>query len=60
MAEEVKLESESGVEAGCEGGTVWANRAALLALLGGMREQEAAIRQGGGAKAAEASRPRGG
>ncbi len=36
-----------------------ANRAALLALLGGMREQEAAIRLGGGAKAAEAQRAKG-
>ena len=36
-----------------------ANRAALLALLGVMREQEDVIRQGGGAKAAEAQRAKG-
>jgi len=36
-----------------------ANRAALMALLGGMREQEAVIREGGGAKAAEAQRAKG-
>jgi acetyl-CoA carboxylase carboxyltransferase component len=36
-----------------------ANRAAMVVLLGGMREQEAAIRQGGGAKAIEAQRAKG-
>ena len=36
-----------------------ANRAAMVALLGGMREQEAVIRQGGGAKAIEAQRAKG-
>jgi len=36
-----------------------ANRAALMTLLGAMREQEAAIREGGGAKAAEAQRVKG-
>jgi 3-methylcrotonyl-CoA carboxylase beta subunit len=36
-----------------------ANKAAMLALLGGMREQEAVIREGGGAKAAEAQRAKG-
>ena len=36
-----------------------ANRAALVALLGGMREQEAVIRAGGGAKAAEAQHAKG-
>ncbi|HEY6412946.1 MAG TPA: acyl-CoA carboxylase subunit beta [Edaphobacter sp.] len=36
-----------------------ANRTALVALLGGMREQEAVIREGGGAKAAEAQRAKG-
>jgi acetyl-CoA carboxylase carboxyltransferase component len=35
------------------------NRAALTALLGGMREQEAVIRQGGGAKAVAAQRAKG-
>jgi 3-methylcrotonyl-CoA carboxylase beta subunit len=36
-----------------------ANRAALLALLGGMRAEEDKIREGGGAKAAEAQRAKG-
>ncbi len=35
------------------------NRAAMVALLGGLREQEVAIREGGGAKAAEAQRAKG-
>ena len=36
-----------------------ANRVAMVALLGGLREQEALIREGGGAKAAEAQRAKG-
>ncbi len=36
-----------------------ANRTALLALLGGMQGEEAGIREGGGAKAAEAQRSKG-
>jgi 3-methylcrotonyl-CoA carboxylase beta subunit len=36
-----------------------ANHAAMVALLGGLREQEAVIREGGGAKAAEAQRAKG-
>ncbi len=36
-----------------------ANRAAMVTLLGGMRGQEVAIREGGGAKAAEAQRAKG-
>ncbi|HEY6413224.1 MAG TPA: acyl-CoA carboxylase subunit beta [Edaphobacter sp.] len=36
-----------------------ANRAAMVALLGGLREQEAVIREGGGGKAAEAQRTKG-
>jgi 3-methylcrotonyl-CoA carboxylase beta subunit len=35
------------------------NRTAMLALLGGLHEQEASIREGGGAKAAEAQRAKG-
>jgi 3-methylcrotonyl-CoA carboxylase beta subunit len=35
------------------------NRTAMLALLGGLREQEAILREGGGAKAAEAQRAKG-
>src|SRR5215469_7388750 len=55
MAEEAKLESKLDVKAT----RFAANRAALLALLGEMCEQEKAIRQGGGAKAAEAQRAKG-
>jgi len=36
-----------------------ANRAAMVALLGGIRAQEETIREGGGAKAAEAQRAKG-
>ena len=36
-----------------------ANRAAMVALLGGIRAEEDAIREGGGAKAAEAQRAKG-
>jgi len=36
-----------------------ANRAAMVALLGGIRAEEDAIREGGGAKAAEAQRSKG-
>ena len=35
------------------------NRAAMLALLGAVREEEARIREGGGLKAAEAQRAKG-
>ncbi len=55
MAEEGKLASKLDVKAA----RFAANRAALQALLGEMREQEKAIRQGGGAKAAEAQRAKG-
>ena len=55
MAEETKLESRLDVTAA----RFTANRSALLALLGGMREQEAVIRQGGGAKAVEAQHAKG-
>jgi acetyl-CoA carboxylase carboxyltransferase component len=55
MAEEAKLESKLDVKAT----RFAANRAALMALLGEMREQEMVIRQGGGAKAAEAQRAKG-
>ena len=55
MVEEAKLESKLDVKAA----RFAANRAALLALLGEMREQEKVIRLGGGAKAAEAQRAKG-
>jgi acetyl-CoA carboxylase carboxyltransferase component len=56
MPDEVKLESvlRSKLDTGSQ--RFAANRAAMVALLGGMSEQEAAIRQGGGAKAIEAQR----
>ena len=59
MADAVKaanrLESKLDVGAGRFG----ANRAALTALLGGMRAEEDRIREGGGAKAADAQRAKG-
>jgi 3-methylcrotonyl-CoA carboxylase beta subunit len=55
MTEEAKLESKLDVKAP----RFTANRAALMTLLGGVREQEASIREGGGAKAAEAQRAKG-
>jgi 3-methylcrotonyl-CoA carboxylase beta subunit len=55
MAEEAKLESKLDIKAP----RFTANRAALMTLLGGMREQETVIREGGGAKAAEAQRAKG-
>ena len=55
MAQEAKLESKLDVKAA----RFASNRAALLALLGEMRSQEAVIREGGGAKAAEAQRAKG-
>ncbi|HMF64183.1 MAG TPA: carboxyl transferase domain-containing protein, partial [Edaphobacter sp.] len=59
MAEEVKLESSLESKLDGKSPRFTANRAAMLTLLGGMREQEASIRQGGGAKAAEAQRAKG-
>jgi acetyl-CoA carboxylase carboxyltransferase component len=59
MAEEVKSEASLESKLDVKAARFVANRAALLSLLGGMREQEAAIRQGGGAKAAEAQKAKG-
>ncbi|MBS1820443.1 MAG: acyl-CoA carboxylase subunit beta [Acidobacteria bacterium] len=59
MAEEAKLEGSLGSKLDKKSARYVANRAALMALMGGMREQEAAIRQGGGTKAAEAQRAKG-
>jgi 3-methylcrotonyl-CoA carboxylase beta subunit len=59
MAEEVKLESVLKSKLDIKAARFAANRAAMLAFLGGMREQEGAIRQGGGAKAAEAQKAKG-
>lgn len=55
LESEGRLQSKLDVKAPRFG----ANRAALLALLEQMREQEISIRQGGGAKAAEAQRAKG-
>ncbi len=59
MAEDVRPEGmlESKLDVGSP--RFAGNRAAMLALLGGMREQEAVIRQGGGAKAVEAQHGKG-
>jgi len=59
MAGEVKSEASLESKLDVKAPRFTANRAALLSLLGGVREQEVAIRQGGGAKAAEAQRAKG-
>ncbi|WP_260704396.1 acyl-CoA carboxylase subunit beta [Edaphobacter flagellatus] len=59
MAEVVKSEAVLESKLDTKSSRFTTNRAALLALLGGIGEQEAAIRQGGGAKAAEAQRAKG-
>lgn len=59
MAEQVKLENKIESKLDTKSPRFVANRTAMLALLGGFREQEATIRQGGGSKAAEAQRAKG-
>ena len=59
MAEEVKSEASLESKLDVKAARFVANRTALLSLLSGIREQEAAIRQGGGAKAAEAQKAKG-
>jgi 3-methylcrotonyl-CoA carboxylase beta subunit len=59
MAEDFTLESALVSKVDVKAARFAANRAAIVALLGGLREQEAVIRQGGGAKAAEAQRAKG-
>jgi 3-methylcrotonyl-CoA carboxylase beta subunit len=59
MAEEVKSEASLESKLDVKAPRFNANRAAMVALLGGLREQEATIRQGGGAKAVEAQRAKG-
>ena len=54
MAEDFTLESALVSKVDVKAARFAANRAAMVALLGGLREQEAVIREGGGAKAAEA------
>ena len=58
MADRIKAANrlESKLNVGVKFG---ANRAALLALLGGLRAEEDKIREGGGAKAADAQRAKG-
>ena len=55
------MTAENGMTSRVDTGAVrfGVNRAAMLALLGVMREEEVAIREGGGAKAAEAQRAKG-
>jgi 3-methylcrotonyl-CoA carboxylase beta subunit len=59
MADDLKAANR--LESKLDGGSVraGANRAAMVALLGGMRAEEDIIRQGGGEKAAEAQRAKG-
>jgi 3-methylcrotonyl-CoA carboxylase beta subunit len=59
MGTEVRSEASLESKLDVKGTRFTTNRAAMMALLGGMREQEAVIRQGGGAKAAEAQRAKG-
>src|SRR6266851_1203298 len=59
MAEDLKLENALGSKVDVTAARFAANRAAMVALLGGMRAEEAKIREGGGAKAAEAQRAKG-
>ena len=59
MAEDFTLESALVSKVDVKAARFAANRAAMVALLGGLREQEAVIREGGGAKAAEAQRAKG-
>jgi 3-methylcrotonyl-CoA carboxylase beta subunit len=59
MAEELKLANVLATKVDVKAARFAANKAALVVLLGAVKDQEAAIRQGGGAKAAEAQRAKG-
>ena len=59
MTGELKLENSLASKVDLGAARFVANRAALGVLLGAVREGEAAIRMGGGAKAAEAQRAKG-
>jgi 3-methylcrotonyl-CoA carboxylase beta subunit len=59
MAEDFTLESALVSKVDVKAARFAANRAAMVALLGGLREQESVIREGGGTKAAEAQRAKG-
>jgi 3-methylcrotonyl-CoA carboxylase beta subunit len=57
--DEVKFENGLGSKMDLGSAKVAANKAALMVLLGAIRSEEAKIREGGGAKAAEAQRAKG-
>jgi 3-methylcrotonyl-CoA carboxylase beta subunit len=59
MAEGLKLDNALASKVDVKAARFATNRAALGALLGGMREQEVVIRAGGGVKAAEAQHAKG-
>src|SRR6202522_2843123 len=59
MAEDLKLANVLATKVDVKAARFAANKAALAVLLGAVKDQEAAIRQGGGAKAAEAQRAKG-
>ena len=59
MAEDLRLDNALTSKVDVKAARFLANRAALVMLLGGMRAQEAVIREGGGTKAAEAQRAKG-
>jgi 3-methylcrotonyl-CoA carboxylase beta subunit len=59
MAEDLKLANVLATKVDVKAVRFAANKAALAVLLGAVKDQEAAIRQGGGAKAAEAQRAKG-
>jgi len=59
MAENVTLDNRLGSALDPEHARMKANRAALTALLGKMRAEEETMKQGGGAKAAEAQHAKG-
>ena len=59
MTETLKLDNELGSPINASAARAAANRDALLQILAQMRDQEHTIRQGGGAKAAEAQRAKG-
>jgi 3-methylcrotonyl-CoA carboxylase beta subunit len=59
MVDEVKFENALGSKMDLGSAKVAANKAALMVLLGAIRSEGAKIREGGGAKAAEAQRAKG-
>src|SRR5260370_13966508 len=59
MAEDLKLENVLGTKLDVKAARFGANREALRVLMAALRAEEDEIRQGGGAKAAEAQRAKG-